>query len=249
MSITREPTAEEKKRKKQARKEINAIFRWVKAGCERLKKFEETMKQVEKIKPLLERFQDVLNPGIVNDINSILDRIDQATGNADQFCELAERLQALSTTLYNPSIPRWVQNLTPAGWAGVVGGVVTAVIVAGGLITTFSPWFQATIDINNQGCEAFRAPQGLPNIPGVSLWSEAIQDGEHGQAKLPPFIKLGVDATRAGTIAISVFDIPVISMQPSGLKSISINGREIINQVDVETMGIKANYNLVITCQ
>lgn len=249
MNTTRQPTAEEKKRKRQARKEIDALFRWVKAGCARLKEFEETMKQVEKIRPTLERFQDVLDPNIVKDIKGILDRIDQTTGKADQFCELADRLQNLITTLYNPAIPRWVQNLTPAGWAGVVGGIVTALIVAGGLITTFSPWFQATIDINNQGCEAFLPPQGIPNLPGVSMWTEPIENGEHGQAKVPPFLKIGVDTTQAGSIGISVFDIRLISLRPSGLTGLSVNGREIINQVDVESMGVGATTSLVISCQ
>jgi hypothetical protein len=249
MNATRKPPAEEKKRKKRARKEIDAIFKLIKAGCDRLKKFEESMKQVEKIKSSLERFKDVLDPNIVKDITSILDKIDQTTEKTDQFCELADRMRDLTATLYNPAIPRWVQNLTPVGWVGVVGGEVTAVIIAGGLITTFSPWFQATIDVNNQGCEAIQPPQGMPNIPGVTLWTEPIKDGEQGQAKIPPFIQIGVDTTRADTIAISVFDNPVISLKPSGLKSLLINGREIKNQVDFENIGIRENYSLVISCQ
>jgi len=249
MNTDHKPTAGEKKRKKQARKELDALFKLIKANCDRLDKFEETMKRVEKVRSTLERFKDVLDPAIVKNITEILDKIDQATAKGDQFCELADHLKDLTTYLYNPSIPHWVQDLTPAGWAGVIGAVVIAVTVAGGLITTFSPWFQATIDINNQGCAAIQVPQGLPNIPGVSLWTEPIKDGEQGQAKIPPFIQIGVDATQTDTITLSVFHIPLISLQPSGLKSLLINGREIINQVDFENTGVLANYNLVIACQ
>lgn len=249
METKRPPTAEEKKRKKQARKEIEALFKAVKAGCERLKKFEETMRQVEKIKPLMERYKDILDPAAVQEVNRILDQIDRATGDLDQFCELADRLHDLAGKLYEPEIPRWVQDLTPAGWSGLVAAVVVVVIVVGGLVTAFSPWFQATILVSNQGCDAIPAPLGLPNIPGVSLWSAPIRDGETGQANVPPFLQIGVDATQPDRIALSAFNLPLVTLRPAGLKSLLLDGKEIMGQKDNLNTGVQANYTLVIACR
>lgn len=248
MNTTHQQTAEDKKKKKQARKEIDAFFRQIKAACKHLKSFEETMKQVEKIRPTLQRFQEVPDPTLVKDVTAVLDQIDRATAKGDQLCDLSDRLKALNASLYNPAIPHWVQDLTPAGWGGVVGGAVTVVILAGGLVTAFSPFFQATIDISNQGCQAIQPPKGIPQIPGVTLWTEPIQDGQHGQAKLPPYLQIGLDATQPDTLALSFFNTPVVNLYPSGLKSLTLNGKEIIGTQKTQTTAVLGVYSLVLTC-
>ena len=49
MNADRKQKADRKKREKEARKKIYAIFKQIKAGCDQLKKFEETLKEVKKL--------------------------------------------------------------------------------------------------------------------------------------------------------------------------------------------------------
>ncbi len=250
MRTERKQREEQKKRKKKARKAINAIFRQIKAGCNRLEKFDVMMAKVKKIQPVLEDYRDILDANLVQDIENAIRKIDQTSGEIHQFCDLADRLKALTDTLYNPSIPYWVQDLLPAaGGGGVVIGIVTAAVVVGAVITAFSPLAQATIEVTNQGCEPIAAPQGLPNIPGVSFWKKPIPDGGHDIAKVPPFIQIGVDATRENVVGLTIFSLGPIPLPMTGVTSILLNGKEINNQIVSETLGIKKNYSLVIACR
>jgi hypothetical protein len=246
----RKQIKEEKKEKKKARKEIDALFKLIKAGCDKLEKFDILMEKARKIQPVLERYREILNAGLVQDVENAIQKIDQTRKEVHQFCDLADRLQALTNTLYDPAIPHWAQDLLPAaGGGGVLAGVVTALVIVSAVITAFSPLGQASIDVTNHGCDPIAAPKDLPNIPGVSFWTKPIPDGGHGLAKILPFIQIGVDATQANVIGISLFNIGPIPLPMSGVKSIALNGKEIIGQVVSETLGIKANYSLVISCR
>ncbi len=250
MTPDRKLTAEEKKRRKRARKELESLFRLIEAGCKRLAQFEETMQRVEKLRETLERYQDLLDPGLLQKIDGLIAQIDRLNKSGDQFCELARRVKQLTNTLYSPVLPHWAQNLLPAtGGGGVLAAAISALVILGAVITTFSPYVQATIRVTNRGCEAIPAPQGLPNLPGVSLWQQPIRDGETGLAQLPPFLQLQIDARQSGQIAISLYAYPVVTFQPGGLKSLLLNNREIIGQMDAETTGVKARYDLIISCQ
>jgi hypothetical protein len=93
------------------------------------------------------------------------------------------------------------------------------------------------------------APQGLPDIPGVTLWAKPIPDGGHGIAKVPPLIRIGVDATQANVVGLSLFNLGPFPLPMAGVSSILLNGTEIIHQVVSETLGINAKYSLVISCR
>lgn len=249
MRTDRKQKEEQKKRKKKARKAINAIFKQIKVGCRKLEKFDVLMLKVKKIQPVLEDYRDILDANLVKDIENGIQKIDLTSAEIHQLCDLADRLKVLTDTLYDPAIPYWVQDLLPAaGGGGVVIGIVTAVVIIGAVITAFSPLAQATIDVTNQGCEPIAAPQGLPNIPGVSFWKKPIPDGGHDIAKVPPFIKIGVDATQENVVGLSIFSVGPIPLPMSGVSSILLDGKEIKNQIVSETLGFKRNYTLVIAC-
>jgi len=250
LNTDRKQTGEEKKRKKKARQEFDALFKLIKQGCDRLKEFEETMKNVEKIKPLLERYGDILNAKMVKDIEDAIAKIDLINKRADQFCDLADRLHAMGGTLYDPAIPHWIQDLLPAsGGGGLVVGVVTALVVVGAVITALSPLTSTSIQVTNQGCEPIQAPKGLPNIPGVILWKDPIPDGGTGTAAMPPFIPISVDASRPDSVGLSLFGIGPIPLPMVGVNSILLNGKEIKNTVVSVTTGIQVRFDLVITCR
>ena len=215
-----------------------------------LKEFEETMRQVEKVKPLLERYGDLLDAKMVKEIEDLLAKIDQTTKKADQFCELADRLKAMGSSLYDPTIPHWVQDVLPAaGGGGLVAGVVTAVIVVAAVLTALTPLISTTIDVSNQGCAAIQAPGGLPAIPGLELWHQPIEDGGHGIARIPPFIPISVDGTRVDAVGLSLLGFGPIPLPMAGVKSILLNGKEIRGQVISVTTDIQASYQLVINCR
>jgi hypothetical protein len=241
---------ERKRRKRKARRELAALFRRIRAGCRKLDEFDALLEKAGKIKPVLEKYRDVLSAGLVKEVETTLAGLGLASRETHQFCELAERLEKLVDTLYDPAVPRWVQDLLPAaGGGGLVVGVVSALVVIGAVITAFSPLVEATIDVRNQGCEPIPAPQGLPALPGVSFWTQPILDSGHASAKLPPFVRVGVDATQAGTVGLSLFDIGPIPLPVSGVESILLDGSEISGRKIDQTLGVKAEYALVIRCR
>ena len=191
----------------------------------------------------------MLGAATIREIQAGMDAIDQANQRGDSFCKLADQLKALTDRLYGPILPRWVQDLLPAQLVGLAVGAVTLVVLVGGLVTIFSPWFQATIRVSNLGCAAIPAPAGLPDIPGVSFWDQAIQDGESGVAKIPPWLRITVDAAQAGAVNLSIFGAGPFGLPVSGLTSLLLNGREIKGQVVPVDVRPRTAYDLVISCR
>ena len=140
MSIDRKKEKEQKKRKKKTRKEINAIYKWIKANCNRLEKLDALLEKVRQIQPILVANRDILDANLVQDIENGIKKIEKVSGNLHQYCDLADQLKDLSDTLYNPVIPHWIQDLLPAtGGAGLVVGIITTAVIIGAVITIFSP--------------------------------------------------------------------------------------------------------------
>ncbi len=122
---------------------------------------------------------------------------------------------------------------------------LTAVLIVGAL--GYLKLASVNVAVKNDGCTPFDSKVRMPfKIPGLVLPEKSIASGEEGQLSLPP-LKFEVDGTSNESLSLSVLRYNM-AFNIRNVKSINLNGKNLLGTKGEVNLGSSKNHALVISC-
>jgi len=130
---------------------------------------------------------------------------------------------------------------------GPLGLITLAAVAVVGLFGYLSS-SSVSVSIKNEGCTPLDPKVKMPlKIPGLMLPDKPILSGETAKASLPP-LKFDVDGTSGGSVTLSFFRYS-FSFNVRDVKSISLDGKNLLGTKGEVDLGSSKTHNLIISCQ
>lgn len=130
---------------------------------------------------------------------------------------------------------------------GLITGLAVGAVAVGGILAYLNSAAVSVI-IKNNGCAPITPVVNAPvSIPGISLPSSTIGDGEAAEAKLPP-LTVAVDGSRRDLITISTLGLTMnYELGGEGINLI-FNGESLVGRQTTVNLGESKTHELIIRC-
>jgi hypothetical protein len=230
---------EEKEKKKKAR---GAFMMWLKrlrAACKKLSTADEWYSLMQELTGLLQEYAPVIPADCYARIKNAMSPVDTTRKGLSKACKvLGKEIEELLKCL-------------PAGgsFGKMLGGTILGVAVLVGAAWIYAEAASVDIAIINDGCDTIVLPGELPiPIPGVSLPDKPIAPGESASVSLPP-LSVDIDATQGRQVSVGVLGMSVSYDLGSSIRSIQLDGQEILGQRTHVSLGGRKSHELVVRCR
>ncbi len=177
----------QKKRQQQARKALEAFLAKLRDACKTIAGIEQWLAHTKLLESILHEYEDALPSDAQTRLRAAMKVADATRAALEKACEVLQ-LEVEK-----------VIALLPAAAALSLGTALIAALIVGavavGGAAAISAATAATLTIENKNCGDIIFPPIPIPAPGLELPNRAIRAGEYGDAKIPFWVTMNVDAT------------------------------------------------------
>lgn len=243
--MTPQNKGDQKRKKRKARAELLLFLKRLRAACKAIGSLDSWKQMAQELTGLLQKYAEVIPADHSQRLTKALASGEEAMrSGAVVHSGLGQTCKVLENNL-----SRLIKAL-PAGvgLAGVIVGGLIAVAVIIGAIYGYLEYTAVEITVVNNGCSPIILPNDLPvPIPGLSL-PGPILPGRSEEVKIPR-VKGTIDATRSEDIIITVAGASVHYDLGRQIRSVRLDGQEILGRRTFIDLGQQPHHELIISCQ
>ncbi len=232
----------QKKRQRQARKALETFLAKLRDACKTIEKVEQWLEHIHALQRIAGEYADALPTQAQTRLRSAIQVAEGVTEGFDKACQVLQSdIEGVIALL-----PLSIGTLLIAALIGAaaVVGAATAITVA-----TAAP-----LTIENQDCGDIIFPPIPIPAPGLELPNHAIRAGEHGDAKIPFWVAINVDATVSPPALRTLAGPFPIPGNPKSIRlayGSNVAGDELLNpgQITPVNLAGRTNLRLIVSCR
>ncbi len=234
------------------RRKLLALLRQLNEDCKKIRKINDKVDFLEnKFMPTLLKYAEEggMSMEAVESIKKDVGQFDEARDDLTNSCRFLEKVKNLDPSLIN-AIDHPVQALISDlifGHAVLLGAVIVGAVVVGFAWNSISS-SMITLEIHNNGCAPIPNPPNISALPLVKVWQAPIPSGSSDFATLPP-VDLRLDATDTSRLTLYLLNIiPIDVGQIGSVRSVTVNGSEVLHQNLGLDLHAQTTNSVVIAC-
>lgn len=238
---------DQKRKKRKARAALLVFLKRLRAACKAIGSLDSWKQMTQELTGLLQEYAEVIPTEHSQRLTKALAVGEKAmrSGTA-AHSEIGQACKVLENNL-----GRLIKALPAGGGLAevFVGGFIAVAVIIGA-IYGYLEYTAVKIAVFNDGCSPIILPAELPlPIPGLSL-PGPIPPGQREELSVPRIpLSVEVDSTQGDTVAISVGSISTHYSLGREVRSVTLNGKELLGRRTSIDFAKERKYELIISCK